>query len=96
MHEKSLNVLLFRPSFDLKPQVQGSHIFIDGAVGCIPKPFYQCVIVMVHDDASDIFLPVFCVLCITKTQELVIATTDEKLFLETVVHVYFHKTLLLM
>lgn len=67
-------------------------IFIDGTFRSVPSRFYRCVVIMVHDAASDFFLPVFYILCSAKTQDMywnaiscVISATDDKLQPETVV-----------
>ncbi|POM59936.1 hypothetical protein PHPALM_31268 [Phytophthora palmivora] len=40
----------------------GTTIFVDGTFRCVPPDYKQCVIVMVHDRASGIFVPVYYVL----------------------------------
>ncbi|GMF52676.1 unnamed protein product [Phytophthora fragariaefolia] len=61
-------------------------LFVDGTFRCVPQPFYQCVVIMVHDQASDCFLSVFYVLCSSKESDMywnvidhVIQATDQKL-----------------
>ncbi|POM63006.1 hypothetical protein PHPALM_27764 [Phytophthora palmivora] len=43
-------------------------LFLDGTFRCVPHPFYQCVVMMVFDNATDLFVPVFYILCSAKTQ----------------------------
>lgn len=43
-------------------------LFIDGTFRSAPKPFYQCVIVMVYDKATSAYVPVFYVLATGKTE----------------------------
>ncbi|GMF37841.1 unnamed protein product [Phytophthora fragariaefolia] len=65
---------------------KGATVFVDGTFRCVPQPFYQCVVIMVHDQASDCFLPAFYVLCSSKESGMycnvidhVIQATDQKL-----------------
>ncbi|OWY99627.1 LOW QUALITY PROTEIN: hypothetical protein PHMEG_00029342 [Phytophthora megakarya] len=44
-------------------------LFLDGTFRCVPQPFYQCVVMMVFDNATDLFVPVFYTLCTAKTQD---------------------------
>ena len=41
-------------------------IFIDGTFKIVPKPFYQCLIVMVFDNQTDEYVPVFYILLTSK------------------------------
>jgi len=45
-------------------------MFIDGMFKFVPKPFYQCLIIMVFDDQTDAYVPVFYVLMTSKTQQI--------------------------
>ncbi|POM59364.1 hypothetical protein PHPALM_31916 [Phytophthora palmivora] len=38
-------------------------LYIDGTFHCVPTPFYQCIVVMVHDRGSKCFVP--CMYCLT-------------------------------
>ncbi|DAZ96896.1 TPA: LOW QUALITY PROTEIN: hypothetical protein N0F65_008857 [Lagenidium giganteum] len=44
-------------------------ILVDVTFRCLPRNFAQCVIIMVHDNASDEFVPVFFVLTTSKTSD---------------------------
>ena len=48
---------------------QSVSLFIDGTFRCVPRHFQQCVIVMVSDRASGLFVPVFYVLCTDRTAD---------------------------
>lgn len=39
-------------------QYPGAQMFIDGTFRSVPRPFEQCVILMVRDAASRVFVPV--------------------------------------
>ena len=43
---------------------------IDGAFKFVPKPFYQCLIIMVFDDQTDAYVPVFSLLMTSKTEQV--------------------------
>lgn len=45
-----------------------NHLFIDATFRCVPRGFKQCLIFMIHDAASDVYLPVFYVLMSGKTE----------------------------
>lgn len=42
---------------------------LDRTFRCVPRPFYQCAVMMVFDHATDLFVPVFYTLCTSKTQD---------------------------
>ncbi|POM62950.1 LOW QUALITY PROTEIN: hypothetical protein PHPALM_27832 [Phytophthora palmivora] len=44
-------------------------LFLEGIFRCVPHPFYQCVVMMVFDNVTDLFVPVFYILCSAKTQD---------------------------
>jgi hypothetical protein len=44
-------------------------IFIDGTFRCVPVHFKQCIVVMVLDRGSNLFVPVFFVLATSKTHD---------------------------
>ncbi|KAK1937824.1 hypothetical protein P3T76_009561 [Phytophthora citrophthora] len=80
------------PDLHERLKCKNSSLFIDGTFRCVPHGFYQCFIVMVHDFATALFLPVFFVLCTSKTQDMywnvinaVVIACNEKLLPETVV-----------
>lgn len=52
---------------DQENEAPWCHNFSDGTLRSVPRSFYQCVIIMVYDDPSDCFLPVFYVLCTSKS-----------------------------
>jgi len=43
-------------------------LFIDGTFRCVPHPFYQCLVVMVHDRGSQCYVPAMYVLSTSKTE----------------------------
>ena len=45
-------------------------VFIDGTFKIVPKPFYQCLIVMVFDEQTDKFVPVFYILLTSKKEQI--------------------------
>ena len=45
-------------------------LFIDGTFKFVPKPFYQCLILMVFDEQTDCYVPVFYVLLTSKTEQI--------------------------
>ncbi|ETP17508.1 hypothetical protein F441_08102, partial [Phytophthora nicotianae CJ01A1] len=45
-------------------------VFIDGTFRCVPRGFYQCLIVMVDDPARNMYTPVYFVLCTSKTETM--------------------------
>ncbi|KAE8964032.1 hypothetical protein PR001_g29186 [Phytophthora rubi] len=64
----------------------GVSLFVDGTFRCVPTEFMQCMVVMVHDQASELFIPVYFVLCSSKAKdmyfdilELIYRDTSEKL-----------------
>uniref|UniRef100_K3W8U9 MULE transposase domain-containing protein n=1 Tax=Globisporangium ultimum (strain ATCC 200006 / CBS 805.95 / DAOM BR144) TaxID=431595 RepID=K3W8U9_GLOUD len=65
---------------------RNTSLFIDGTFRCVPAKFHQCVILMAHDNATDLFVPVYYVLCSSKQQDMywsvlhrIIASSDEKI-----------------
>ncbi|KAK1945220.1 hypothetical protein P3T76_003753 [Phytophthora citrophthora] len=80
------------PALHERLKCKNSSLFIDGTFRCVFLGFCQCIIFMVHDFATDLFLPVFFVLCTSNTQDLywnvinaVVIACNEKLLPETVV-----------
>lgn len=45
----------------------GTTIFIDGTFRCVPSHFRRCVMVMVHDRGTGLFVPVFYMICTSQT-----------------------------
>ncbi|EGZ16351.1 hypothetical protein PHYSODRAFT_334540 [Phytophthora sojae] len=48
----------------------GSQMFVDGTFRCVPRSFYQCVVLMVSDAASGVFVPSVYTLTTGKTHQL--------------------------
>ncbi|OWZ12556.1 hypothetical protein PHMEG_00014256 [Phytophthora megakarya] len=48
-----------RPALTKLLKYKCTILFLDGSFRCIPHPFYQCVIMMIFDNAMDLFVPVF-------------------------------------
>jgi hypothetical protein len=44
------------------------NLYFDGTFKCVPYPFYQLLVLMVFDSASNLYIPVFYVLTTSKTQ----------------------------
>ncbi|OWZ11660.1 hypothetical protein PHMEG_00015290 [Phytophthora megakarya] len=75
-----------------KLKYKGVTLFVDGTFRCVPRSFYQFVVIMVHDQASDCLLPAFYVLCSLKEPDMywnvidhVIQAIDQKLELSKVI-----------
>ncbi|KAE9037956.1 hypothetical protein PR002_g6280 [Phytophthora rubi] len=49
---------------------QQTSIFFDATYRCVPVQFYQLVIIMMYDNISDVYLPVFYVLTTGKTTDV--------------------------
>lgn len=47
-----------------------THIFVDATFGCVPKPFKQCLILMVYDPSLKIYIPVYYVLMTGKSEKV--------------------------
>jgi hypothetical protein len=45
-------------------------VFVDATFDCAPAPFYQCLILMVYDDQTGVYLPVVYILMTHKLEEL--------------------------
>ncbi|OWZ17329.1 hypothetical protein PHMEG_0008754 [Phytophthora megakarya] len=63
-----------------------NNIFIDGTFRCVPRNYEQCVVFMVRDRASGMFVPVFHILGTSRTgnahwdmMHFVVQSTDQKL-----------------
>ncbi|OWZ12388.1 hypothetical protein PHMEG_00014462 [Phytophthora megakarya] len=48
----------------------GVSLFFDGTFRCEPIGFKQCMVLMVHDQASELFVPVYFVLCSSKGKDM--------------------------
>ena len=48
----------------------GLDLFIDATFDCIPKPFYQCLIIMVYDHMWNAYVPVMYILMTRKCEPL--------------------------
>ena len=46
-------------------------VFINGTFKIVPKPFYQCLIVMVFDNQTDVYVSVFYILLTSKTEKII-------------------------
>ncbi|ETO73592.1 hypothetical protein F444_10500, partial [Phytophthora nicotianae P1976] len=64
----------------------GTTLFVDGTFHCVPRGYKQCVIFMVHDRASGIFVPVYYVLSTSRSGDsywdmlhFVVQSTDQQL-----------------
>ena len=44
------------------------HVFIDGTFFCVPKGFSQCIVIMIYDDDTDLYVPVMFFLVDNKKQ----------------------------
>lgn len=49
---------------------EGVHIFVDCTFSCVPNGFKQCLIFMVYNAPTDLYLPVFYVLMTRKDSNL--------------------------
>jgi hypothetical protein len=47
---------------------ESTKLFIDGTFYCVPKPFIQCVIILLYDAETDLFMPVSFALVDSKAQ----------------------------
>jgi hypothetical protein len=66
-------------------------IYIDCTFRCVPKPYSQCLIIMVYDDETDIYVPVVYFLLDNKCQwtywhalHFVLVETETKFYLSTI------------
>jgi hypothetical protein len=74
------------PTLKLLLKAQSSSLFFDGTFKCVPLPFMQCLILMVYDNTTDLYVPVFYMLVEKKTEwsywdvlNYVLASCDLKL-----------------
>ncbi|TYZ61828.1 hypothetical protein PybrP1_007585 [[Pythium] brassicae (nom. inval.)] len=49
---------------------KASSLCIDGTFKCVPRPFHQCVVVMVYNRSSALFLPTIYILCTSRTAQM--------------------------
>ncbi|OWZ04204.1 hypothetical protein PHMEG_00023929, partial [Phytophthora megakarya] len=61
-------------------------LFVDGTFRCVPSGYAQCVVFMVHDRASGVFVPVFYVLSTSRTADsywdmihFIVQATDQQI-----------------
>ncbi|POM65201.1 Hypothetical protein PHPALM_19123 [Phytophthora palmivora] len=64
----------------------GTTLFVDGTFRCVPSGYAQCVVFMVHDRASGVFVPVFYVLSTSRTGDsywdmihFIVQATDQQI-----------------
>ncbi|KAE8909486.1 hypothetical protein PF003_g5890 [Phytophthora fragariae] len=64
----------------------GTTLFVDGTFRCVPSGYAQCVVFMVHDRASGVFVPVFYVLSTSRTADsywdmihFIVQATDQQI-----------------
>ena len=46
------------------------HLFIDATFSIAPKPFYQCLVVMLFDETLQIYIPILYILMTNKSQKM--------------------------
>jgi len=46
------------------------HLFIDATFAVTPKPFYQCLVVMIFDDILQIYIPILYILTTNKSKKM--------------------------
>ena len=46
------------------------HLFIDATFSVAPKPFYQCLVVMIYDDTLQIYIPILYILMTNKSKKM--------------------------
>ena len=51
-------ILWSHPDLSYILRRRGISVFIDGTFRCVPREFYQCVILVAFDDETDLYLPV--------------------------------------
>ncbi|KUF85203.1 Porphobilinogen deaminase [Phytophthora nicotianae] len=51
-------------------RIDGAHLFVDGTFRCTPKSFHQFVTLMMYDQYTELFVPVFFTLATNKTETL--------------------------
>ncbi|POM79137.1 Hypothetical protein PHPALM_3257 [Phytophthora palmivora] len=57
----------------------GTTLFVDGTFRCAPCGYKQCVIFMVHDRTSGVFVPVYYVLSTSRGEKLLRHRTDKQI-----------------
>lgn len=67
IQDKTRNLLIWSHP-ELLPMLRRMHIriLIDGTFSCVPSPFKQCVIVMMFDDETNLFIPIIYILSDSK------------------------------
>lgn len=63
-----------------------THVFIDCTFACVPKDFSQCLVIMGHDKATSMYVPIFYVLLQSKKErvymqalQLCMAASDDQM-----------------
>ena len=58
------------PEMILQLRQKNLHLFIDSTYYCVPKGFYQCLVLMFYSEIYDMYLPAFYVLMTGKKENL--------------------------
>jgi hypothetical protein len=84
-------ILWCHPDLQIMLRRQGLRAFVDGTFRCVPRPFTQCLILMIMDDETDLFIPVVYCLVDNKSQwtywhffHYVLVVTETRFYPKTV------------